>query len=68
MLYKELEIRLKEEEKSFKKRCGFLDVKKVNEVNNLAEKLGIEKMVYEHPGHIDWKRRWEDAPTQRFQY
>ena len=39
MLYKELEIRLKEEEKSFEKRCGFLDVKKVNEVNNLAEKL-----------------------------
>lgn len=45
-----------------------LDYQKMQSLLNEAEKLGIKKMKYEHPGHAAWKRRWDEIPTQFSSY
>ena len=45
-----------------------LDSKKIQLLLIEAEKIGVKKMKYEHPGQAAWKRRWDSIPTQFSSY
>jgi len=62
MLCEQFAMQMQKEKSKYQNQDNKIDLGKINEINELANKIGVEKMHYEHPGQAAWRRRWDDAP------